>query len=276
VVTASDGTGRIIVLAGWPPNDRGELTQEFRACMAALWACLNALVAETVESLGILQQPRQPHRPRFFPLADSPASFDALLEESCLDGVLIAHHQLVRACQPFRTTPDDPTTTQVRDGLRQLLDWTHRLEDGALVGAWVTPVAPELHLTAPVELLELMVAEPGPLEQERVVGIYRLKNYTVGGVAAQAGTCVDLAFPDGYQPIEESDTFGRRTTTVTRCSHSDRGLLQRHDREGRRREAARRSDRRGFPRRVDSGVGVTAAMVHHRTRRQPPSRPATS
>ena len=137
-VSDRDGTGRITVIAGWPAGARAELTREFRACTESLGACLDALVAETVDSLGVLRQPREPHRPRFFPVADSPQGLDALLEESCLDGVLVAHNQLVRACQPFRTTPDDPTTVQVRDGLRQLLDWTHRLEDGALVGAWLT------------------------------------------------------------------------------------------------------------------------------------------
>jgi hypothetical protein len=59
------------------------------------------------------------------------------------------------------------------------------------------------------------VADPGPLEQERVVATYRLRNYTLGGVSAQAGTYVDLAFPDGYRPVEASDTFDRRTRVVT-------------------------------------------------------------
>ena len=42
VVTDRDGTGRITVLAEWPTDARAALTRDFRACTAALWACLGA------------------------------------------------------------------------------------------------------------------------------------------------------------------------------------------------------------------------------------------
>lgn len=65
VVTDPDGTGRITVLADWSADARAELTRAFENYTAGLWACLDALVSETVDSLGILQRPREPQRPRF-------------------------------------------------------------------------------------------------------------------------------------------------------------------------------------------------------------------
>jgi len=210
VTTDRDGTGRITVHACWPIGAQEALTEEFRGCLRALWACLDGLITETVSMLGILRQPSAPERPRFFPVAGSQEGFDALLEESCLDGVLITQHQMVRDCQPFRTAPDGPVATMLRTGLRQLLDWTNRLEDGALVGAWVTPVEPQLHVAAPGELLEVVVAEPGRVDDERIVASYRVVNHVEGGVSGQAGSYVDLAFPDGFTPVDTEDTFDSR------------------------------------------------------------------
>jgi len=210
VTTDPDGTGCITVHVGWPVAARDALTGEFRACIDALWACLDALVTETVSMLGILRRPGAPGRPRFFPVADSQEGIDALLGESCLDGVLFTQHQMVRDCQPFRTEPDNPVATMLRTGLRQLLEWTNQLEDGALVGAWVTPVEPQLNVAAPGELLEIVVAEPGRVDDERIVASYRVVNHVEGGVSGQAGSFVDLALLDGFTPADAEDTFDRR------------------------------------------------------------------
>lgn len=80
VVTAPDGSGRISVYAAWTPGSRDELTEMFRTCVEELWACLDSLVIESVEMFSILKRPRNPHKARFFPVADSAESLGALLE----------------------------------------------------------------------------------------------------------------------------------------------------------------------------------------------------
>lgn len=211
VLTYPDGSGRITVCASWPAGARDTLTDVFRACTRELWACLDSLVRESVAMFSILRRPRYPERPRFFPIADSEEGINALLEESCLDGVLRRQFQMVLDCQPFRTVPDDAAVERFRTGLRQLLDWTNRLEDGSKVGAWVTPIEPQLRVDPPAELVRLETLEPGDLDADRDVARYVLADYAhPAKVSGQAGTYVDLAFPDGFIPAHAEDTFDRR------------------------------------------------------------------
>jgi len=211
VLTYPDGRGRITVRADWPVDARETLTNLFNVCTSELWACLDSLVSESVAMFSVLKRPRAPERPRFFPIADSEEGFKALLEESCLDGVLQRQFQMILDCQSFRSVPDDKSVERFRIGLRQLLDWTVRLESGSQVGAWVTPIDPELCVEPPVEVAHLEVLAPGVLDTERDVARYVLANYpSRGNVSGKAGSYVDLAFPDGFSPTNPEDTFDRR------------------------------------------------------------------
>jgi len=211
VLTHPDGRGRITVRADWPVEARETLTNLFKVCTSELWACLDSLVSESVAMFSVLKRPRAPERPRFFPIADSEEGFNALLEESCLGGVLQRQFQMVLDCQPFRSVPADEAIERFRIGLRQLLDWTLRLESGAQVGAWVTPIDPELRVEPPTRVLHLEVLAPGALDTERDVAHYGLANYSrQGNVSGKAGSYVDLAFPDGFSPTSVQDTFDQR------------------------------------------------------------------
>lgn len=207
VLTYPDGSGRITVRASWPAGARETLTNLFRTCTRELWACLDSLVNESVAMFSILSRPRYPERPRFFPISDSEEGINALLERSCLDGVLRRQFQMVLDCQPFRTVPEDGVVERFRTGLRQLLDWTNRLEDGSKVGAWVTPIEPQLRIDPPAQLVDLVTLEPGDLDTERDVARYTLADYAYqANVSGQAGSYVDLAFPDGFTPANAEDT----------------------------------------------------------------------
>ncbi|MGI5155866.1 hypothetical protein [Microbispora sp. CA-102843] len=215
VTTDGDGSGRILAQIDWDPVTRRELTEQFRKCVEELWACLDSLVIETVEMFSVRKQPRRPDRPRFFPLADSLHGFEALLEESCLDGVLQLHFDMVRDCQPFQGNSENQQVDDLRSGLRDLLVWDHALEAEAEIGAWATPVEPRVCIEPPLELERLEVAEAGELSDERVVAEFQLRNYSVGlPVAARAGTYVDLAFVTGFIPAGVDDTFDRRLGAV--------------------------------------------------------------
>ncbi|WP_218129134.1 hypothetical protein [Nonomuraea maritima] len=215
VTTYEDGSGHVLVQIDWNPVTRRDFTEQFRTCLDELWACLDSLVLETVEMFSVRKRPRNPAHPRFFPLADSLDGFEALLEESCLDGVLQLHFDMIRDCQPFRSSSNDQRIDALRNGLRDLLAWEHALEAGGQIGAWATPVEPEVCIEEPLELERLEVSEPGELNNERVVAEFWLRNYSVGlPVAARAGTYVDLGFADGFIPAGVDDTFGRRLGAV--------------------------------------------------------------
>jgi hypothetical protein len=206
-----NGRGRITVHANWPTSARETLTNLFKVCTSELWACLDSLVSESVAMFSILKRPHAPERPRFFPIADSEDGLKALLEESCLDGVLPKQFQMILDCQPFRSVPDDDAVERFRIGLRQPLDWTIRLEDGSQVGAWVTPIEPQLRVPPPAELVHLEALAPGRLDTEIDVARYVLANYPhQDNVSSNAGSYVDLAFPDGFNPANAEDTFDRR------------------------------------------------------------------
>jgi len=121
VLTDADGTRYIVVYAEWSTATQTELSDVFDKCTTALWACLDSLVAEQVDMLSNLRRPRDPGAPRYFPIAPSAEDFEALLADSCLDGILLTQLQIVRDCQPFAAHPDDERIEQYRSGLRQLL-----------------------------------------------------------------------------------------------------------------------------------------------------------
>ncbi len=207
-VTDPDGSGRIVVSARWPEGARAELTEAFRECLNQLWATLDSLVQETVVGLSIRQRSAEPDRPRFFPLAESADGYAALLDESCLDGILVRQQRLITDCQPFREPPAAPTGQRVHAGIAQLHHWTTFLDDGALLGAWVTPVAPEIEITDLTQLLAFEIAQPGPLDEETVVATYQV--VTGIQVVARTGSYLDLALPRGFRPTDGDDTFNRR------------------------------------------------------------------
>ena len=215
VITYSDGSGQVLARIDWNPITRRDLTEQFRRCIDELWVCLDSLVVETVEMFSVRQRPTNPDRPRFFPLADSLDGFEALLEEFCLDGVLQLHFDMIRDCQPFHRSSDNQRVENLRNGLRDLLAWDCALEGGAQIGAWATPVEPQVCIEEPLELERLEVALPGELSNERLVAEFQLRNYSLGlPVAAQAGTYVDLGFADGFIPAGVNDTFDRRLGAV--------------------------------------------------------------
>lgn len=214
VVTHADGSGVISAWVAWPPGGQAELTELFRGCVQELWTCLDALVAESVEAFSVQQRLRRPECPRFFPVADCLDGFQALLAESCMDGALRSHVAMVEDCQPFQDNNGDEVIDRIRRGLGYLLGWDTALDAGALVGAWATPVEPQVHAAAPAVVESLEATAPGALgEEEQVLARYRLSSYQSGcAVNAQAGTYVDLCFAEGFVPEDAEDTFERRLT----------------------------------------------------------------
>jgi hypothetical protein len=216
VVTHPDGSGVIGALLAWPSGRQAELTELFRGCVRELWACLDALVTESVEAFSALQRLRRPECPRFFPVADSLEGFRASLAESCMDGTLRSHVAMVEDCQPFQDSDGDEVIDRIRRGLGYLLEWEAALDTGAVMGAWATPVEPQVHAAAPAVVESMEAAEPGALdEQERVLARYQLRSYQSGcAVNPQAGTWVDLCFTEGFVPADGEDTFDQRLSLV--------------------------------------------------------------
>lgn len=216
ITTDRDGAGRITVRASWQPGDREALTAELRRLVATLWACLDSVIIETVEMFCTLERIERPDRERFFPMADSDDNLDALLEESCLDGVLATHGQIVRDCQPYQGSPDHPEPAALRAALRDLLSWDEQLQSGDLVDAWVTPISPAVSTEPPGAVTDLETAEPGPVEDGRVVARYRITRLDCS-VEGQAGSYVDFCLPGGFAPESADDTFDRRLTRSVRA-----------------------------------------------------------
>jgi hypothetical protein len=215
VVTNDDGTGRITAFAAWPVGSRDALTRLFKKCLDELWACLDSLITESVTMFSVHKRLRDPGRPRYFPMADSEEALDELLAECCLDGVMSRQADMVIDCQPFWGVHDDHRVQRCRTGLRLLLEWTAGLEAGSMVGAWVTPVEPQLHVTTPVVLQSLELLTPGDLADSRDVARYTLKGYEFGAdVFGQAGSFIDLGLADGHQPAHQDDTFDHHVNMV--------------------------------------------------------------
>lgn len=213
VATDPDGTGRVCLCGFWPDGARAALTGLLQACIDELWAGLDSLVTETVAALSILQR-RTTVEKVFFPVAETPDGFVALLEESCLDGVLTTQEALVSDCQPFRSSPSSETPRSIREALGRLLDWTNRLHDGAQVGAWVIPVDPQVEIEDSDQVLDLQVASPCPLGDETVVATYTVA--PGARVVARAGSYLDLALPAGFEPVDQDDTFDARLAATVR------------------------------------------------------------
>jgi hypothetical protein len=174
ITTDRDGSGRITVFPAWSERDVAGLTQEFRACLDSLWGCLDSLIVDTVEMLVVLERQQRTEWERFWPVADSEEGYDALLDESCIDGVLSAHGQIVGDCQPFREQPDHPVPVRLRAALRSMVRWSGLLDGGASVDAWVTPVEPTVEAAAPSEVVDLVPGMAGQLGREIVVARYRI------------------------------------------------------------------------------------------------------
>ena len=62
---------------------------------------------------------------------------------------------MVIDCQPFWGIHDDDRIQRFRTGLRLLLEWTTCLNNGSMVGTWVTPIGPQIHVMPPVVLQSL-------------------------------------------------------------------------------------------------------------------------
>lgn len=215
VVTHPDGSGVISAWLAWPAGRQQEVTELFRACVQELWACLDALVEESVEAFSVLQRVRRPERSRFFPVADSPEGFQALLAESCMDGTLRSHVAMVQDCQPFQRDDSNEIIDRLRTSLGYLVEWEAALTSGAMMGAWATPVEPQVHAATPAVLQRVEAEPPGGLDEERVLARYQLSAFQQGcAVEAQAGTYVDLCFVEGFTPTDVEDTFDRRLTQV--------------------------------------------------------------
>lgn len=216
VYTAADGSGSVSALAAWPPGVQGELTERFRTCVRELWACLDELVIETVESFSVHKRVRAPESSRFFPLADSQEGFQALLAESCMDGVLRSHMAMVRDCQPFQGNGDDEMVNRLRYGLRLLLEWDKALEAGAQVAAWAAPENPQVYAQAPAVVERVEAGAAGVLDDdERVLARFQLGSYIDGcSVSALADTRIDLCFPHSFVPADAHDTLGSRLSLV--------------------------------------------------------------
>ncbi|GAB3901273.1 hypothetical protein GCM10029964_089840 [Kibdelosporangium lantanae] len=215
VVIEDHGVGSLVVSADWPDGSREALTEQFSEFVDGLWSCLDSLVNESVSMFSVRQRLRAPERPRFFPMADSEDGLAALLEESCLDGVLHAQYKVIVDAQPFWGAHENPHIQNVRTALAQLLDWRTRLDEGSQVGAWVTPVEPTLQIAPPIEVQNFDVCGPGELLDRRDIVHFRLANYAPSAsVQGQAGSYVDLAFADGFEPTDAEDTFQRRTKNV--------------------------------------------------------------
>jgi hypothetical protein len=211
IVTQPDGAGRIAVVAYWPVGARAALTSLFATCTSELRASLDSLVTESVDLFSILKRPRAPQQRRLFPLSDSEDHFKSLLTQSCMDGVLDTQFQVVLGSQPFSKSPDHDTAKRVRVALRHLLEWSAALADGHQLGAWVTPVSPEIEAEPPTEIHHFSILEPGTLDTERDVASFDLANYSgQGGISGTAGSYVDLAFRHWKEPTGIEETLSRQ------------------------------------------------------------------
>jgi len=162
-----DGSGTIWGRVDWLPGTREALTALLRDFVTALWSCLDSLVSETVEALSAQHRIRNPHKERYFPLADSVETLALLLEDSALDGVLSAHYAIVRDVQPFLGVSENSVVQRLRRALATLLTWSQELDRGLLVVAWATPTAPEVRTALPTTVREVTAARPGTVDPTR-------------------------------------------------------------------------------------------------------------
>jgi hypothetical protein len=133
MVAENDDMGCLAISAEWSDGAREDLTEDFSRFVDELWSCLDSLVVESVSMFSVRRRPRDPERPRFFPMADSEEGLAALLAESCLDGILRTQYRIVVDAQPFWGTHENPHIQCVRTGLAWLLDWRTRPDEGSQV-----------------------------------------------------------------------------------------------------------------------------------------------
>lgn len=211
VVMDLDGTGRIVAHSLLTEEARRDLTSSFANCVAGLWAVLDSVVDESVEMFSILHAPRSPGATRFFPIADNKANLEALLEQSCIDGILSEQAAMIYACQPFHDDAPPHPAERYQRALRYLVNWESALSDGAEIGAWATPTSPQVLVRPPMAVESLTVAAPGELDSHFVVADFKIASYVSGeSVDGQAGTYVDLGFAAQFDPVDLDDTFESR------------------------------------------------------------------
>jgi hypothetical protein len=210
-----DGTGRLVAVAHWPEGAREILTGLCSDLVDELWASLDSLIAESVQMFSVRQRLRDPDRPRFFPMADSEEGLTELLAESCVDGLLRTQYRVVVDAQPFWGSHENPHVRSVRSALARLLEWRAALDDGAKVGAWVTPVEPQVSVNEPAEVQNVELSAPGEVADEREVARFRIVGYESGvEVIGGAESFVDLGLAEGFEPADVEDTFEHRTNIV--------------------------------------------------------------
>lgn len=215
VQTEHDGTGSITVSMAWPAESQAVLTGIFRELLDACWSALDAMIEESVARHSNRHRRSDPEAERFFPTAPSPEAMEEVLSTGCLNGLPYELFALVMALQPHEEPIDDHDAAspldQARVAFARLHEWDSQLRDGQLLGAWATPIKPQLHTAPPVTVTELSIGAPGPVDPQAVVATYSLTGYTEGAnIYGQVNTYVDLALCQGFVPNDQDDTLSLR------------------------------------------------------------------
>lgn len=203
-----DGTGTFSASVNWGDADQQNLTEGFQTAVTLAWSVLDSLITETADLFSVQQRLRSPHRPRFFPIADSPESFNQLILEHCIDGVLPPHAWIIEQVQSFSTEGDYSRLDQYRDSIANLTEWENMLSTEKTICVWATPTAPEIDVSKPLELIDFSISPPGPLYDSCEVATFSVKNYKPGDqVIGNPKTYFDLGFESSFTPQSSDDTL---------------------------------------------------------------------
>ena len=227
VATDPDGRGTITAWANWPDRSRARLTEQFRRIVDQLWTCLDSLVADTISRHSNRRRMTSPTQERYFAVAPSWDDMNLLLSTGCMDGLREDLFHLVVSCQRFmdETEVDDDAGPGTIDGWQelsimraavgQLVEWSYQLDKGACVGAWATPVEPQIHVDLPLTVTSLEPKPPGPVESSFEVAQYTVRDYDFRApLYGQAGTYIDVALCEGFVPVDQHDTLSVRVNAV--------------------------------------------------------------
>ena len=209
VTVGPTGTGVVTVSIIWPPGERETLSTVFVECLDELWASLDSLIVETVAMFSVLRTPRDQTSKRYFPVADTKESFEALLAQGCLDGILNQHYKIVRTTQPWQDDLGVATPDRLRAGLTQLVNWTNATESGQQVTARVSPVNPQVEVDAPEMFASVSPAAPSEIVADgTVAATFTIASYDgITTVSAAAGSYIDLDFASASNPETQQGTF---------------------------------------------------------------------
>lgn len=217
VDVGKDGSGTITASVRWPDALRHELTRQFAECIKELWSALDSLVSETVQLFSSSRTQRGPDAPRFWPIADSQENLELLLSQSCINGVLRAHANIIRTSQPFLSDSSIDQLQRVRVGLRQLLVWGQAVDSGESITVWATPVEPTI-ITRPHREGIVWTLSPSfdlGSKPDGIVASFFIPAYQRDmQVSARPGTFLDLGFAAGFVPTQTDDTFESRLEAV--------------------------------------------------------------